>query len=60
MSSRPPPPAARFEGMPTGIRNGAPVPGEHTCDNLREVGCDDAGIEAMVAAKVLREQNAES
>ena len=58
-SSRPPP-AARFEGTPSGIRNGAPVPGEHTCDILREVGCDDAGIEAKVAAKVLREENAQS
>ena len=41
-------------------RNGAPVPGEHTCDILREAGCDDAEIEATVAAKVLREENAES
>ena len=31
-----------------------------TCDILREVGCDDAEIEATVAAKVLREENTES
>ena len=37
--------------------NGAPVPGEHTCDILREVGCDDAGIEATVAARVLHADN---
>ena len=59
-STKAPPPAARFEGTPSGISNGAPVPGEHTCDILREVGCDDAGIEAKVAAKVLHEENAES
>ena len=53
-------PAARFEGTPSGIRNGAPVPGEHTCDILREVGCDDAEIEATVAARVLHAENAES
>lgn len=40
-------------GRTTGIRNGAPVLGEHTCDILHEVGYDDAEIEAMVAAKVL-------
>ena len=45
--------AARFEGTPTRIRNGAPLPGEHTYDILREVGYDDAEIEAMVSAKVL-------
>ena len=46
-------PAARFEGTPTRIRNGAPLLGEHTYDILREVGYDDAEIEAMVSAKVL-------
>ena len=34
--------------------------GEHTCDILREVGYDDAEIEAMVAAKVLHAEKAES
>ena len=46
-------PAARFEGTPTRVRNGAPLLGEHTCDILREVGYDDAEIEAMVSAGVL-------
>ena len=32
----------------------------HTCDILCEVGCDDAEIETTVAAKVLREEIAES
>ena len=32
----------------------------HTCDILCEVGCDDAEIEATVAAKVLHAEIAES
>ncbi|MEM7405331.1 MAG: CoA transferase [Pseudomonadota bacterium] len=47
-------PAARFEGTPTSVRRGAPLLGEHTFELLREVGYDDADIDAMVAAKVLR------
>ena len=35
------------------------LPSEHTCDILREVGCDGAGIEATVAARVLHAENAE-
>ena len=46
-------PAARFEGTPTEIRNGAPLLGEHTYDILREVGYEDGDIGAMVAAGVL-------
>ena len=46
-------PAARFEGTPTRIRNGAPLLGEHTYDILREVGYEDDEIDAMVASSVL-------
>lgn len=46
-------PAARFEGTPTQIRNGAPLLGEHTYDILREIGYEDDAIDAMVAASVL-------
>ncbi|MEE2688400.1 MAG: CoA transferase [Pseudomonadota bacterium] len=47
-------PAARFEGTPTTIRNGAPLLGEHTYDILRELGYEDAEINSMVTAKILR------
>ena len=46
-------PAARFEGTPTEIRNGAPVLGEHTYEVLREIGYEDTEIDAMVEAKAL-------
>jgi len=46
-------PAARFEGTPTSIRNGAPQLGEHTYDVLAEVGYSEAEIDAMVEARIL-------
>jgi len=46
-------PAARFEGTPTAIRNGAPLLGEHTYEILRELGYEDSEIDSMVTAKVL-------
>ncbi|NKB59777.1 MAG: CoA transferase [Alphaproteobacteria bacterium] len=49
-------PAARFEGTPTAIRNGAPLLGEHTYDILGEVGYSDAEIDAMVDAGALHAQ----
>ena len=53
-------PAARFEGTPTEIRNGAPMLGEHTYDILREVGYEDGDIGAMVAAGVLHAADEEA
>jgi crotonobetainyl-CoA:carnitine CoA-transferase CaiB-like acyl-CoA transferase len=49
-------PAARFEGTPTAIRNGAPLLGEHTYDILGEVGYSEAEIDAMVEGRVLHAQ----
>ena len=46
-------PAARFEGTPTSIRQGAPLLGEHTYDLLGEVGYTEQEIEAMVEDHVL-------
>ena len=46
-------PAARFEGTPTSIRQGAPLLGEHTYDLLAEVGYSDQDINAMVKAQIL-------
>ena len=46
-------PAARFEGTPTSIRQGAPLLGEHTYDLLAEVGYSDQDIDAMVKAQIL-------
>ena len=53
-------PAARFEGTPTEIRNGAPMLGEHTYDILREVGYEDGDIGAMVAVGVLHAADEEA
>ena len=46
-------PAARFEGTPTSIRQGAPLLGEHTYDLLAEVGYSDQDIDAMVKEQIL-------
>ena len=53
-------PAARFEGTPNEIRNGAPLLGEHTYDILREVGYKDGDIGIMVAAGVLHAADEEA
>ena len=53
-------PAARFEGTPTEIRNGAPLLGEHTYDILREVGYEDGDIGTMVAAGILHAADEEA
>ena len=53
-------PAARFEGTPNEIRNGAPLLGEHTYDILREVGYEDGDIGVMVAAGVLHAADEEA
>jgi crotonobetainyl-CoA:carnitine CoA-transferase CaiB-like acyl-CoA transferase len=49
-------PAARFEGTPTSIRQGAPLLGEHTYDVLGEVGYSEQEIDAMVEAQILHAQ----
>ena len=46
-------PAARFEGTPTSIRQGAPLLGEHTYDLLGEVGYSEQEIKALVEDHVL-------
>ena len=46
-------PAARFDGTPTSIRQGAPLLGEHTYDLLAEVGYSDQEINNMVKAEIL-------
>ena len=53
-------PAARFEGTPTEIRNGAPLLGEHTYDILRELGYEDGDIGAMVSAGVFHAADEEA
>ena len=53
-------PAARFEGTPTEIRNGAPLLGEHTYDILRDLGYEDGDIGAMVSAGVLHAADEEA
>ncbi|MDP7546614.1 MAG: CoA transferase [Alphaproteobacteria bacterium] len=52
-------PAARFEGTPTAIRNGAPLLGEHTYDVLGELGYGEAEIGAMVEAGILHAAGSE-
>ncbi len=52
-------PAARFEGTPTTIRNGAPLLGEHTYDVLGELGYSEAEIAAMVEARILHAAGSE-
>ncbi|NKC16600.1 MAG: CoA transferase [Gammaproteobacteria bacterium] len=47
-------PAARFEATPTAVRRGAPLLGEHTVQIMRELGYDEAQIEALVAAGAIR------
>ncbi len=53
-------PAARFEGTPTSIRQGAPLLGEHTYDILSEIGYSEAEIDAMVEESVLHAAREES
>ena len=45
-------PAARFEGTPTSIRQGAPLLVEHTYNLLAEVGYSDQEINNMVKAEI--------
>jgi len=46
-------PAARFEGTPVGIRQGAPLLGEHTREILAEAGYGESDIERMIAQRVV-------
>ncbi|MGR8918298.1 MAG: CaiB/BaiF CoA transferase family protein [Gammaproteobacteria bacterium] len=45
-------PAARFSATPSGVRRGAPGLGEHTGELLREIGLDDAELDALEQAGV--------
>jgi crotonobetainyl-CoA:carnitine CoA-transferase CaiB-like acyl-CoA transferase len=51
---RQPKPAARFEINQAAIRGPAPRVGEHSREILRDLGYDDAAIEAMVRDKSVR------
>jgi len=45
---------ARFEGTPSEMRRGAPLLGEHSVEVLREIGWDEALIEALRAENVIQ------
>ena len=45
--------AVRLSQTPGGIRHRAPLPGEHTNEVLREVGFDDATIDALRSAEAI-------
>jgi len=45
---------ARFEGTPAEMRRGAPLLGEHSVEVLREIGWDEALIEALRAENVIQ------
>ncbi|MVW71034.1 CaiB/BaiF CoA-transferase family protein [Bordetella sp. 15P40C-2] len=48
---RTPAPLGRYTGTPTSIRRPAPRLGEHSREILREAGCTDAEIDALIAAR---------
>ena len=45
----------KFSRTPAAVYRGAPLVGEHTREVLREIGYDDAQIEALLAERVLSE-----
>ena len=48
------PPPVRFSRSPSSVRRPAPLVGEHNREVLREVGLDDATIDALEASGALR------
>jgi crotonobetainyl-CoA:carnitine CoA-transferase CaiB-like acyl-CoA transferase len=48
------PPPVRLSGSPASVRRPAPLIGEHNREVLREVGLDDAEIDALAADGVIR------
>ncbi|MBO9357163.1 CoA transferase [Bordetella petrii] len=52
---RTPAPLGRYGGTPTAIRRPAPRLGEHSREILREAGCTDAEIDALIAARATQE-----
>ncbi len=52
---RTPAPLGRYDGTPTAIRRPAPRLGEHSREILREAGCTDAEIDALIAARATQE-----
>jgi crotonobetainyl-CoA:carnitine CoA-transferase CaiB-like acyl-CoA transferase len=52
------PPPARFSRTPSSVRRPAPLVGEHNREVLREVGLDDAAIDALEASGALRSKPA--
>ena len=53
-----PAPAPRFSRTPGSVPRGAPIPGAHTQDVLREAGLDDTTIEALLRDGVVAATNA--
>ena len=52
------PPPVRFSRSPSTVRRPAPLVGEHNREVLREVGLDDAAIDALEASGALRSKPA--
>ena len=52
------PPPVRFSRSPSSVRRPAPLVGEHNREVLREVGLDDAAIDALEASGALRSKPA--
>ncbi|GAB1579027.1 CaiB/BaiF CoA transferase family protein [Bordetella petrii] len=52
---RTPAPLGRYAATPTAIRRPAPRLGEHSREILREAGCTDAEIDALIAARATQE-----
>ena len=54
---RTPAPLGRYERTPTTIRRPAPRLGEHSREILREAGCTDSEIDALIAARATKESD---
>lgn len=57
---RTPGPLGHYAGTPTAIRRPAPRLGEHSREILREAGCTEAEIDALIAARATREAPAQN